>query len=68
MILTITNHHLDKPEVVGIVKQYPLYRQIFEDTKNRNINLQERVSLGIKQTQMAPLMMIEVEIPFEKLY
>lgn len=61
---------IQKPEVIGVVKQYPLYRQIFEDTKHRDINPIERIQLGIgiRVSTDTPLTMVELDIPFAKLF
>ncbi len=58
-----------QPSVLCVVKQNPLYRQIYEDTKNRELKENELHLLGLKQSiYPGTVRLIEVEIPFEKLF
>lgn len=58
-----------QPSILCVVKQYPLYRQIYEDTKNRELTENELYVLGLKQSiNPTTVRLIEVEIPFEKLF
>ncbi len=55
------------PTVLRVVKQYPLYRQIYEDTKNRELSAYELQKLGVKTPNPGTVRMIDVEIPFEQM-
>lgn len=60
-----------QPTVLCVVKQYPLYRQLYEDTKNRDLSVAELQRLGVKPPMamsQSTVRMIEAEIPFEKLF
>ena len=57
-----------QPAVLCVVKQYPLYRQLYEDTKKRELSMAELQRLGVKGVNPTTVRMIEADIPFEKLY
>lgn len=57
-----------QPKILGVVKQYPMYRQIFEDTKNTELNSAQLQRLGIPYTPQGPVKLFELEIPCETLY
>ncbi len=58
-----------QPTVLCAVKQHPLYRQIFENTKNRELSSNELQQLGVKPPlPSSTIRLIEVEIPFDRLY
>lgn len=58
-----------QPTVLCAVKQHPLYRQIFENTKNRELSSNELQQLGVKPSiNPATVRLIEVDIPFHQLF
>ncbi len=58
-----------QPTVLCVVKQYPLYRQLYEDTKNRELHMGDLQTLGLKgRYEGQTVRMIELEVPFDKLY
>ena len=57
-----------EPKILGVVKQYPMYRQIFEDTKHTEVNSVQLQRLGIPYTPQGQVKIFELEIPVEKLY
>lgn len=56
------------PKILGVVKQYPMFRQIYEETKNTEVNCLQLQRLGVTYTPQGKVKLLEVEIPFEKLY
>lgn len=57
-----------RPQILGVVKQYPLYRQVYEDTKYKELNSLQLQRLGIQYVPQGQVRMFELEIPIEKLY
>lgn len=60
-----------QPTVLCVVKQYPLYRQLYEDTKNRELSMAELQRLGVKSPMamsQSTVRMIEVNVPIDQLY
>ena len=56
-----------KPTVVGIVKQYPLYRQIYEDTKHTHLNEVQLERMGFKPSSDGVVRMFKLDVPIDKL-
>lgn len=69
VILNVSSHSCfySQPTVVGIVKQYPLYRQIYEDTKYRDLNSVQLERLGLEEAPNKRYRMIELTIPIKEL-
>lgn len=65
LIMNFPTH--SKPQILGVVKQYPLYRQIFEDTKHHELNSVQLQRLGIQYKLQGQTRLFELEIPVEKL-
>jgi uncharacterized protein YqiB (DUF1249 family) len=57
-----------RPNVIGIVKQYPLYKQIYEDTKYTHLNEVQLERMGFKPVPNSVVRMFKLDIPIEKLY
>lgn len=52
-----------KPTVVGVVKDYPLYCQIYEDTKNTQLNAVQITRLGFQPSPDSEMKMFELQVP-----
>lgn len=66
-LYVILHMTVPKPQVIGVVKQYPLYRQIFEDTKYRELNVRQMECLGFNPVPQGTFRILELEIPCETL-
>lgn len=65
LVLNVATH---RPSIVGVVKQYPLYRQIYEDTKDCQLNCLQMERLGLKSTASGQYKLVELEIPVKELF
>lgn len=57
-----------QPHVVGVVKQYPLYRHLYEDTKHTFLNESQMQRLGFIPQPNGRYRIFELDVPIEKLY
>ena len=58
---------VSRPTVVGIVKQYPLYRQIYEDTKHTQLNDIQLERMGFKPIPNGVVRMFKLDVPVSPL-
>lgn len=68
IVMNFPKHFHKQPSVVGVVKQNPVYRQIFEDTKNFELHFVHLELLGIKPIPGSSMRMFALDIPLEKLF
>ena len=59
---------LQQPKVLGFVKQYPMFRQLYEETKTTEVNSVQLQRLGIPYTPQGKVKLVELVIPIDKLY
>jgi hypothetical protein len=51
------------PAVVGVVKDYPLYRSIYEDTKYSYLNRCQIERLGFEANPDSQMKILPLEVP-----
>jgi hypothetical protein len=54
---------VSQTQVAKVVKQYPLYRQIYEDTKNTTLNENQLAQFGLQPNTATKYRMMQVEVP-----
>jgi hypothetical protein len=59
---------VSRPTILGIVKQYPLYRQIYEDTKHTQLNGVQMERLGFQPPYDGVVRMFKLDVPLDKLF
>lgn len=57
-----------EPRIVGVIKQYPLFQQMFEETKNRDLTKKEVEQLGLSTKEEGRIRLYDLSIPIHQLY